>query len=214
MNILDLAAMSIEIQMFSDSKGDIVLRFCKGNRYLEHMVKLEEILQLDQGGTGSLLLEALVCREVVNFFENTQTKGPNLKIGDWVICAKRGIVGQIVKMYIRNEDEQQIIVRTRSGRNYHEHANNWKPYQFGTTTNRICMDELAFMNGDPRLGRAAELLSPNGQYAARFAQNHGISIDDAMNHPTVKAHQEYFNSVKIDQEILKAVYPSKNVLKK
>lgn len=32
-----------------------------------------------------------------------------------------------------------------------------------------------------------KLLSPVGEYAAKFAENHGISISEAMNHPTVKA---------------------------
>lgn len=33
-------------------------------------------------------------------------------------------------------------------------------------------------------------LSEHGKYAAQFAKNHGITIEEAYNHPTVKAHKE------------------------
>lgn len=33
-----------------------------------------------------------------------------------------------------------------------------------------------------------EMLSPVGEYAAKFAENHGISFSEAMQHPTVKAY--------------------------
>lgn len=38
------------------------------------------------------------------------------------------------------------------------------------------------------------LLNPAGQYAVKFAQNHGISIDEAMEQPMVKARFEFFNA--------------------
>ena len=34
------------------------------------------------------------------------------------------------------------------------------------------------------------MLSEHGKYALQFARNHGISIQEAYNHPTVKAHAE------------------------
>jgi len=33
-------------------------------------------------------------------------------------------------------------------------------------------------------------LSEHGKYAIQFARNHGISIEEAYKHPTVKAHKE------------------------
>lgn len=38
------------------------------------------------------------------------------------------------------------------------------------------------------------LLNPAGQYAVKFAQNHGMSIDEAMEQPMVKARFEFFNA--------------------
>lgn len=38
------------------------------------------------------------------------------------------------------------------------------------------------------------LLNPAGEYALRFAENHGISIKEAMESPMVKARFDYFNS--------------------
>lgn len=32
-----------------------------------------------------------------------------------------------------------------------------------------------------------KLLNPAGEYAVKFAENHGMSIDEAMQHPTVQA---------------------------
>ena len=36
-------------------------------------------------------------------------------------------------------------------------------------------------------------LSEHGKYAAQFARNHGISMEEAYKHPTVKAHKEALN---------------------
>lgn len=37
------------------------------------------------------------------------------------------------------------------------------------------------------------LLNPAGQYACKFAENHGISVAEAMKQPMVRARFEYFN---------------------
>lgn len=33
-------------------------------------------------------------------------------------------------------------------------------------------------------------LSEHGKYAVQFARNHGITVQEAYKHPTVKAHKE------------------------
>lgn len=38
------------------------------------------------------------------------------------------------------------------------------------------------------------LLNPAGEYAALFAKNHGMTINEAMEQPMVKARFEYFNA--------------------
>lgn len=40
----------------------------------------------------------------------------------------------------------------------------------------------------------AFLPNPAGQYAVKFAQNHGMSINEAMEQPMVKARFEFFNA--------------------
>ncbi|MGO5096276.1 hypothetical protein ACTQ34_10695 [Agathobaculum sp. LCP25S3_E8] len=37
------------------------------------------------------------------------------------------------------------------------------------------------------------LLNPAGQYAVKFAENHSMSINEAMEQPMVKARFEFFN---------------------
>lgn len=39
-------------------------------------------------------------------------------------------------------------------------------------------------------------LSEHGKYVAQFARNHGISINEAYAHPTVKAHKEAINHLR------------------
>jgi hypothetical protein len=38
-----------------------------------------------------------------------------------------------------------------------------------------------------------KLLTPYGVYVLQFAKNHGITIDEAYAHPTVRARLDYFN---------------------
>ena len=39
-----------------------------------------------------------------------------------------------------------------------------------------------------------KLLNPVGEYAVKFAQNHGISIREAFEQPMVKARRAFFNA--------------------
>lgn len=38
-----------------------------------------------------------------------------------------------------------------------------------------------------------KMLNPAGEYAAKFAENHRMSISDALEHPMVKAGMDFFN---------------------
>lgn len=38
-----------------------------------------------------------------------------------------------------------------------------------------------------------KLLNPAGEYAVKFAENHGISVAEAMERPIVKARFDFFN---------------------
>lgn len=43
-------------------------------------------------------------------------------------------------------------------------------------------------------GNADEkLLNPAGEYTVKFAENHGMSVSDAMEQPMVKARMDFFN---------------------
>lgn len=41
-----------------------------------------------------------------------------------------------------------------------------------------------------------KLLSEHGKYALQFARNHNISVQEAYEHPTVKAHKEAWNHLR------------------
>lgn len=204
MNILDILLLyGIETQMSNEEKfmGDaIVFRFRKGDLYYQRVIKRQEIME-SQGGAISSSLEDHICREVMAYFKGIKKPAkPTLKLGDWVICEDGGVVGQIINFYTPTSCEEQVMVKTRDGRRYHAPTRLWKHYQFGFEASTVIMDE------------SVSLLNPHGQYAARFAENHGISINEALEHPTVKAHEACFNSI-IGEQVLKEIYPKQDTLK-
>lgn len=224
MNFLDLIVHGIEVQMYDKEKfhnGEILFRFRKGDRYFQRAIPRKEIILFNGGAVSSSLLEGMICREVMEYFKNPKDFEENkdtLRLDDWVICTESGVVGRIINFYTPTSCEEQIMVKTRDGRRYHAPKRLWKHYHFGTTATQVFTDELAFMEKNPNLSRSPELLvtensllNPHGQYAVKFAQNHGISINDALEHPTVKAHAEVINS--LNETVLKEIYPKQNFLK-
>ena len=55
-------------------------------------------------------------------------------------------------------------------------------------------EKLKALLNEARDEGTAFLLNPAGQYAVKFAQNHGMSINEAMEQPMVKARFEFFNA--------------------
>jgi len=53
----------------------------------------------------------------------------NFYIGERVICSESGVVGDIIKFYKPTASEEQIMVRTLDGLEYHAPARTWKPYK-------------------------------------------------------------------------------------
>ena len=116
-------------------------------------------------------------------------------IGERVICSESGVIGDIVKFYRPTASEEQIMVRTLDGRKYHAPARTWKPYQLGFTADHLFIDEFTTIGLDLAHGKdmTGNLLNPYGEYVVKFANNHGISIDEAHQHPMCKARLVYFN---------------------
>ena len=204
MNIFDLLVYGIEAQMSNEEKfmdDAIVFHFRKGDLHYQRVIQRQEIMGFQGGAISSSLLEDHICREVMAYFKGIKKSDkPTLKLGDWVICNESGVVGRIINFYTPTSCEEQIMVKTRDGRRYHAPTRLWKHYQFGFEASTVIMDE------------GASLLNPHGQYATKFAENHGISINEALEHPTVKAHEVYFNSV-IGEQVLKEIYPKQDALK-
>ncbi len=66
-----------------------------------------------------------------------------------------------------------------------------------------CQEIRGCNPNDPKMMRAVatteedadkKLLNPVGEYAAKFAQNHGISIKEALEQPMVRARRAFFNA--------------------
>lgn len=200
MKLLDLFNMGIEVQMSKDHnilQDAILFSFCKGDESFERIIRCAELVEFNG---GSSLLEDIICREAIDHFEGASdkrikkdtfkrecfNKRQTLKINDWVICSESGVIGRIIKLYTPTACEDQIMVETRDGRQYHAPADMWKPYQLGLMNNKMSMNEFANQE------IPQPLLNAHGEYVIKFARNHGISVDEAHNHPTVKAHLECF----------------------
>lgn len=78
------------------------------------------------------------------------------------------------------------------------------PCGWCTRLNKECTAKGGCVKPGPKKMKAAavaepeeKLLSPVGEYAAKFAENHGMSINDAMEHPMVKAFAEAQEGLKL-----------------
>ena len=103
----------------------------------------------------------------------------NFELGDMVICESTNVAGKAIRFYTPTACEQQTMVRTEDGRKYHAPTRMWRK-----------ITEIE------RLENIVEkkLLNPYGEYAVKFAENHGITINEAMQQPMVKARLEFFNA--------------------
>lgn len=99
------------------------------------------------------------------------------ELGDLVICETSGVIGKAIKFYIPTACAEQTMVLTDDGRKYHAPTSEWR---------KITQVES--------LDDAQPLLNPYGEYAIKFAENHGMTINEALEHPMVKARLEYFNA--------------------
>jgi len=158
-----------------------------------------EIVKFNGGAVSSSLLEDMICREAYEYFKEEK----DIKYGDWVICNESGVVGRIINFYTPTSCEEQIMVKTRDGHRYHAPTRLWKHYQFGVQPTTVIIDEMC---------TTQPLLNQHGQYAVKFAENHGMSINEALEHPTVKAHAEYLSKVSLDEKVLKEICPKQNFL--
>lgn len=96
------------------------------------------------------------------------------EIADLVICRETGVVGRVIKFYVPTASEEQTMVRTLDGRKYHAPTRMWEKYNMSGRTG------------------GEKTLNPAGEYATRFAQNHRMSIAEAMEHPMVQARFRVF----------------------
>lgn len=215
MNVFDLLIQGIEVQMSSEEKfleDVITFRFRKGDVYCQRIIKRGEILEFNRGTVNSSLLEDTICREVLAYFNKTPKKS-SLQFGDWVIC-EDGVVGRIINFYTPTASEEQIMVKTRNGKRYHAPASMWKTYQFGVEATTVYVDEFSTtMSGIKASEYDGDLLNTHGQYAVKFAQNHDININEALEHPTVKAHQDYINKVVTDPELIREISLTPDILR-
>ena len=77
-----------------------------------------------------------------------------------------------------------VNFKKEPGENYWERAIFDPDPEIGVRISDIIMDE------------SSALVNSHGRYAAKFASNHGVSIEKALEHPMVKAHLSYLTSVK------------------
>lgn len=200
MTFLDLAVLGIETYVMdvfmTDSKR---FRFRKGDIFAERIISKEELMSYL---ADTHLYETMLCRDALRMLADEEKKHlkPEYlgKLGSRVICTESGVVGTIIKFYKPTASEEQIMVWTDDGREYHAPARTWKLYNAETATTDGIMHRAKQTLND-RFGTGS-LLNKHGEYVVKFAENHGISIAEAHEHPTVKAHLECCNKIDAEHE--------------
>lgn len=100
-------------------------------------------------------------------------------IGDRIVCTETGVTGRCIKFYYPTACEEQTMVITDDGRRYHAPTRLW-----------------ALEKSDDSIGYVDEsvqpMLNPYGEYLLKFAQNHGLTIEEAKEQPMVKARLHFF----------------------
>lgn len=110
-----------------------------------------------------------------------------IKLGDIVVNRNNGLIGQAIKSYKPTGAEDQIMVETFDGRQYHAPAAEWMEVYIS-----LCPDEKFGIQDASRFLSAVQntsgalpimsatdncvMLNPYGEYVLRFAKNHGMTI--------------------------------------
>ena len=102
----------------------------------------------------------------------------DFEIGDMIIYESTGVIGKAIRFYFPTACEEQTMVRTQDGRKYHAPTSTWRKI-----TETEGLENYV----------EQKLLNSYGEYAVKFAENHGMSINKAMQQPMVKTRLEFFN---------------------
>lgn len=106
------------------------------------------------------------------------------KIGDRVICKISGVYGTCISFYVPTSCEEQTMVLTDDGRRYHAPTSSWEIYTENCESGIGYADEASRVN----------MLNPYGEYVVKYAQNHGLTILEAVEEPMVKARKAFFEA--------------------
>jgi hypothetical protein len=68
-----------------------------------------------------------------------------LFIGEKVICIGSGVAGRIIKFYYPTSCEEQTLVETEDGRQYHAPTRCWMSYKDGLGAGLLTPDEFTTM---------------------------------------------------------------------
>jgi hypothetical protein len=103
------------------------------NKYLENDLKMDKLVSVNCCG------------------EQLKDKSSNIKrrinIGEKVICSESEVVGYVVKFYTPTACEEQTLVMTDDGREYHAPTRTWVPYKDGLSAKQCLFDEHARTGG-------------------------------------------------------------------
>lgn len=62
--------------------------------------------------------------------------GRDIKKGDLVICSASDVIGKVIRFYKPTASEEQTMVLTNGGREYHAPTSTWTIYEKGMVGNR------------------------------------------------------------------------------
>ena len=106
------------------------------------------------------------------------------EIGDRIICKISGVYGTCIGFYVPTSCEEQTMISTDDGRRYHAPTSLWELYTENCESGIGYADEVS----------RATILNPYGEYVVKFAQNHGLTILEAVDEPMLKAKKAFFEA--------------------
>ena len=106
------------------------------------------------------------------------------EIGDRIICKISGVYGTCIGFYVPTSCEEQTMISTDDGRRYHAPTSLWELYTENCESGIGYADEVS----------RATILNTYGEYVVKFAQNHGLTILEAVDEPMVKARKAFFEA--------------------
>lgn len=128
---------------------------------------------------------------IKNFCDSCQHSEKRAKEMPCSICLQVGLRWKEPVFYCQEGKEEEKDMMSTEGKVFCVYQT---PCGYCSKFDKECdKRECKNKNTEASVRGPEPILNAAGEYAAKFARNHGISIEEAMNAPMVKARFDFFN---------------------